>query len=286
MHIGFRELRVADAADSFPLIVLYPTAAVPNPVRFGRVTTPLAADAPVQPGHYPLVLISHGGGGSPYVYWTLAQHLVQQGYVVALPEHPGNNFRDNRLGVTMPTLLGRPRHLCQSADMLFAHPDFTPHLYLDRYAVIGHSMGGYTALAAAGGKPWELNAAGIPQPVPTTSDPRIAALVLLAPATVWFQAPNSLQQVSVPVLMLTAEQDQQTPANHALIVWDGLPDKTLLRHIEVPGAGHYSFLSPFPPDVASPQFPPSQDPFGFDRTVFHRDVLEPQVTCFLLQHLR
>ena len=39
--------------------------------------------------------------------------------------------------------------------------------------------------------------------------------------------------------------------------------------VEVAGAGHFSFSTPFPPELTRPDFPPSQDPPGFDRAAYH-----------------
>jgi hypothetical protein len=40
------------------------------------------------------------------------------------------------------------------------------------------------------------------------------------------------------------------------------------------------FLSPFPPDLISPAFPPSQDPPGFDRAALH-PLLNAEILTFL-----
>jgi predicted dienelactone hydrolase len=77
--------------------------------------------------------------------------------------------------------------------------------------------------------------------------------------------------------MLTAEHDEHTPPWHGEIVVTGVAD---VEHRVVPGAGHYSFLTPFPEGVASPAFPPSQDPEGFDRPAFHT-ALNAEVLTFL-----
>lgn len=44
-----------------------------------------------------LVLISHGSGGLPFVYRSIARHLARSGFIVGLPEHPHNNRNDNCL---------------------------------------------------------------------------------------------------------------------------------------------------------------------------------------------
>lgn len=43
-----------------------------------------------------------------------------------------------------------------------------------------------------------------------------------------------------------------------------------LRTIE--NAGHFSFISPFPPTMKNPDFLPSTDPNGFDREKFHNQL--------------
>jgi len=146
-----------------------------------------------------LVVFSHGNGGAGALYRRLAEHLVRAGFVVALPDHPGNTRTDNRLAGTAANLEARPKHVKTVIDWAFGASPFAGTLKRDMAAILGHSLGGYTALAAAG-------------------DARVKALVLLAPATLWFQAPGSLDHVDVPILMFTAGQDEHTPAPHAEVV--------------------------------------------------------------------
>jgi hypothetical protein len=53
-----------------------------------------------------------------------------------------------------------------------------------------------------------------------------------------------------------------------------------LRVVE--GAGHFSFLGPFPPELTGP--PPSLDPPGFERPAFSGWTAR-EVTAFLDRHL-
>lgn len=172
-------------------------------------------------------------------------------------------------------------------DHAYASGTFGPHLRPNAAAVIGHSMGGYTALAIAGAIPTSLpheTPGQPPQTLDMIPDARVRAIVLLAPATPWYQAPGALDRVRLPILMLTAERDPHTPAGHALIVEHGLPDRSVLQHRVVPNAGHFSFLSPFPPHMTKPEFPPSQDPKGFDRAAFQVEM-NAEITGFLDRHL-
>jgi predicted dienelactone hydrolase len=214
---------------------------------------------------------------------VLAAGLARGGFVVVLPEHPGNNRHHNELAGTAAILANRPRQVCLAIDWAYADEALGAHLVSDAVAVIGHSLGGYTALAVAGGRPWAA-AHETPDrqnhPVPVTPDDRVKALVLLAPATPWFMVPGALQAVRVPILLLSGEKDEMTPARHAEVVKRGVLDETRVEHRTVPNAGHYSFLSPFPAARVSPTFPPSQDPPGFDRLRFHEELCV-EVSAFL-----
>ncbi|MBB3068485.1 putative dienelactone hydrolase [Paenibacillus baekrokdamisoli] len=244
----------------------------------------VARDAAPLDGKFRLVLISHGTGGSPLVYRSLARHLARSGFIVGLLEHPFNNRNDNSLEGTVQNLTYRPRHLRMAADWFFEDERFKGLLQPGGHSVIGHSMGGYTALAAAGGIPTSFpteSPDGKPQQIDVPYDSRIRSLILLAPASVWFRNEGALSNVRLPILMLDAEQDPYTPPFHAQIIMNSVAEPQMIRYRTVENAGHYSFLTPFPAEMISPAFPPSQDPPGFDRVQFH-ETLKTEVVEFLL----
>src|SRR3979490_1347911 len=77
-----------------PVTVFYPSSGEAKEVKRGPFTLKLAADgAPVR-GHGRLVVVSHGSGGSPWVHADVARALVDAGFMVAMPEHRGDNFKD------------------------------------------------------------------------------------------------------------------------------------------------------------------------------------------------
>jgi predicted dienelactone hydrolase len=279
---GCRLLEVEDSIQGavIPLALLYPAVGAESTEHFGPYTLDVARDAPAADGAWPLVVISHGHSGTPWAYRELAKHLALGGFVVALPAHTGNTRNDNTLAGTAANLANRPRHITLSIDAALAEPALKTHISTGGVAVIGHSIGGYTALAAAGGQPWTgpyEKKGAVPAPVPVTPDARIRALVLLNPATFWFVG-ESLRTVRLPILMRTGEKDQVTPAEHARNVIDGVADAALVEHKEIAGGGHFAFMSKFPPELTRPNFPPSQDPPGFDRAAiqpeFFADVVE------------
>src|SRR6266702_7769555 len=283
IFIGIRTLRVIDEPKdiAFPVVVMYPTRVPAVPVAFGPYSLEAALDALIDEGTFPLVVISHGSGGYPLLYRSIGAYLAKHGYIVALPEHPGNNRNDNALNGTVENLVNRPRHIRLTIDAVSADAHFKDRVQPDTTAVIGHSMGGYTALAVAGGQPWTEKG----ERVEVESDGRVKALVLLAPATGWFMPDAALRSVNIPILLLDAEHDPFTPRWQGELVLDGVPDRSRDTCRVIENAGHFSFLSPFPPAMRSSKFPPSTDPEGFDRERFH-DTLNAEVLAFLDVTLR
>lgn len=286
VYAGCCEVQITDNAlrVTVPMIVMYPTDAPEQTNRIGPYSLKVARDAAPLDGKFRFVLISHGTGGSPLVYRSLARHLARSGFIVGLLEHPFNNRNDNSLEGTVQNLTYRPRHLRMAADWFFEDEKFKGLLQPGGYSVIGHSMGGYTALAAAGGIPTSFpteSPDGEPQQIDVPYDSRIRSLILLAPASVWFRNEGALSNVRLPILMLDVEQDPYTPPFHAQIIMNSVAEPQMIRYRTVENAGHYSFLTPFPAEMISPAFPPSQDPPGFDRVQFH-ETLKTEVVEFLL----
>ena len=278
MFIGCQQLAIHDEIQgaAIPAIVFYPTATPSAPTAFGPYTLDVSIDALVSSGCYRLVIISHGNGGTHIIYRTIGMHLAQQGYVVAMIEHPGNNRVNNSLEGSYENLVNRPRHVRLTIDALLANPAFAGSLLPGQVAIIGHSLGGYTALALAGGKPRFKDG----REIEVNADSRVQALVLLTPATPWYQHEGGLHDVELPILMLTAEHDPYTPEWHAEVVLNGVPDRSQVRYRMVENAGHFSFLSPYPPKLRSMGFLPTTDPEGFDREAFH-EVLPEEIREFL-----
>lgn len=280
---GCRRITIADEGGAISALVMYPADAPESTVPLPPYSAELAMDAPVAAGVHALVVISHGMGSWNLLHRRLAAHLARNGLVVAMPVHPGDNREDRSLTDTAANLFARPRHLGAVVDHVLADPELGGALLAERVGVIGHSLGGYTALAFAGAVPTTLPGEepdGTIHALAVASDPRVAALVLLAPATAWFREPGALDAVAVPVLMMSGDRDEITTAWHSEVVEKGLGAAAPLEHRVVPGAGHFSFLSPYPPELIGPDAPASLDPEGFDRPAFHEEM-EQEILDFL-----
>lgn len=288
LSCGCRLLSVDDAVQGavIPLALLYPAIGTESEEHFGPYPLEVAKDSPPTAGSWPLVVISHGNSGTPWAYRQMAKHLVQAGYVVALPAHTGNTRLDNTLAGTAANLENRPRHISLSIDAALGDTVLGAHIADAGVAVIGHSIGAYTALAVAGAQPWtgpHESKGAPPSPVNVRADNRVCALVLLNPATPWYVA-GSFSEVRVPILIRTGEQDKLTPLEHAYRVIDGVPDASLVEHKDIPGANHFAFMSKFPPEMTRPNFQPSQDLPGFDREAIQPELFA-DITAFLTRTL-
>lgn len=281
---GCRLFNVVDEVqgEEIPLAVLYPAVGAVEARAFGPYSLDVAMNAPAVGGERRLIVISHGNGASPWVHRGMAAHLCRKGYVVVLVSHIGNCRGRNELADTVENLTNRPRHLRLAIDAVMDDPELGG-IVRGPVGLIGTSIGGYSALAVAGGEPWsarEATPGGEPVAIPVARDARIGALVLLAPATPWFMRDGALAQVDLPILMRTGDRDMITPSWHADIVRNGVARPDRLEHQVVSGAGHFSFMSVFPPAMVSPDFPPSQDPPGFDRAAY-----EPRLNAEVAEFL-
>ena len=279
---GYRQIAVSDPIKqaNIPVLLFYPTHTPATGAALGPYQLEVSPAAPAAAGRFPLVLISHGSGGTHILYRTIAMHLARHGYIVAIPEHPGNNRIDNSLYGTVDNLVNRPRHVRLVLDAVIADVELGDSAQAGNAAVIGHSMGGYTALAVAGGLPSKDVHA-----VTVETDARVQALVLLAPATAWYQAADALRRVDLPILLLTGEHDDITPQWHADLVLSGVADRQRVDFRVIENAGHFSFLSPFPDKLKAGGFAPTLDPEGFNRAAFHQ-VLPEDIRQFLDRHLK
>lgn len=132
----------------------------PTRQRTYPVEIVMPQDIPSLSGPIPVVVLSHGLGDSPQSFLDIAAHIASHGILVALPEHIGSNFTQQQAmlqglaqeNFSPEEFLDRPLDIQFLLDELSRRngADYGDRLALDRVVVVGHSLGGYTALALAG----------------------------------------------------------------------------------------------------------------------------------------
>ena len=173
-----RELfaQFTDMPVEFAAIVCYPTspdntrpdypipgeAPVPRMQRAGEA--PIWADPSK---HYPVVVFSHGLGGSPLAseYLQSMGVFASHGYVVIAPFHGDSRFSRiriedlgdvvyllRRLGEVVAMQAVRPEALKGAIDTLLSHPHYRDHVDVNAIGGFGASLGGEALLLAAGAK--------------------------------------------------------------------------------------------------------------------------------------
>jgi predicted dienelactone hydrolase len=265
--VGFLEIDV-DKAGIRPLHigVWYPTddnrktSVVGETAAFFGVT--VVRDAVRDLKIRPLVVVSHGYGGSWRNLDWLAVVLAEQGYIVAAPDHPGTST-SNRDPAQAARLWERPRDLSRTIDALVADPGLAGKVDVNRIAAIGHSLGGWTVTALAGGrfdaarfeKDCKANNSlracaldhelGLDQPQPATDlgDPRLKAFVSLDLGLARGFSPQSLGAIHVPSLLIGAGVDVGglPAALESGYLAEHLPKKSS-TYVVVPDAMHFSFI--------------------------------------------
>jgi predicted dienelactone hydrolase len=174
-----------------------------------------AAGATAAAGPLPLVVFSHGLGGSRAGYSHLGRHWAGQGFASLHLQHAGSDRAVWRSAGTLELLqalqsaasphnaVARARDVSFAIDTLLADPVLGALIDPGRIAVAGHSYGANTALLVAGAR---FEAEGLPQ---TLRDERIRAAVLMSapPFPASFDSRQVLASVTIPTLHLTTVDD-------------------------------------------------------------------------------
>lgn len=287
---GFQRGIAADP-DGKPLEIgiWYPSLATATPISMGPTTMSVAVNAPIQGKGLPLVVISHGNGGSSLSHFDTAIALADGGFVVVAVTHTGDNYADQSRSLDV---MDRPRHISRAIDHMLSTWDGKATIDPARIGIFGFSSGGFTALASIGGVPdfskvgpmcaqypgdyaCQLvaksgsNAAALPRSaVMGAVDPRIKAAVVAAPALGFTFSPDGLKNVKVPVQLWRAENDVIVPhPRYAEAVRLALPQAP--DYHVVSNAGHFDFLAPCSSGLVAIAPAICTSATGFDRAAFH-----------------
>jgi predicted dienelactone hydrolase len=295
---GFERVSVPDPGGAaLEVGIWYPSDVAPSSQQLGAYSQSVAPSGAIKGKDLPLIVMSHGSGGSFEGHYDTAIALAEAGFIVAGVTHTGDNYRDPS---GMTRVENRPRHIKALVDYMLASWPHHDLVDAKRIGVFGFSAGGFTALVAIGAVPdmtkippycraypdeWpcvkarEYPPGPLAPPEAFVHDARIKAAVIAAPALGFVFSPEGLAKVTAPIQLWRGDSDELLPhPRHAQNVYDGLAVKP--EYHVVPNAGHFAFLAPCTPMLR--QYAPKMicsDPAGFDREAFHREF-NPAVVAF------
>jgi predicted dienelactone hydrolase len=231
------------------------------------------------PSQNPLVVISHGFGANRRFLSYLGKHLASYGVTVAAIEHPGSNgvavntaaVNNSNLAKLLPAdeFINRPKDvsfLLDELSKLNSQPGKLQGKFnTEKVSIIGHSLGGYTALALVGGEvdvnsvrdfckqslsitaapgDWlQCAAANLPNQKIQVQDKRIKSAIAFNPLVGKLFGNKGLTKVSQPVLILTGTEDALTPAlKHQIAPFSQLRGTKYL--VTAVGGTHLSISDP------------------------------------------
>ncbi len=292
---GFQDMQLTDPVEGGPMpaVVFYPTRQEGGATQLGPFSIAAARGAAPAPGPFPLIVQSHGTGGSHLGHHDSLTALARAGFVAAAVQHPRDNFLDMSGFATDLQLVGRPHHIVALIDGVLRDPAMGPLVDAQRIGMAGFSAGGYTALLIAGAVPDFSLRDAYRKAVPNdplrrradaaaarqrrkadlkfVADPRVKAIFLMAPALGYLFDGAGLSKVSIPVRIYrpTADEILAHPWNAERIA-QMLPKPPEYETIK--GAGHYVFLAPCPPVLAARLGEYCKDPPGIDRAALHARI--------------
>lgn len=297
-RVGYRVLDLEHESEgerkTLTLAVWYPTTAPSKPHMYGGPTTgnvALDAEPCHNGGPYPLLVFSHGYGGSGLGAVFLTEPLAARGWVVVAPDHhdrhsavrirTGQQTNYSRLGLLQhaqqigrsgPTdrdaFLYRPQEMKLALDGILRSETFGALIDQQKIAVGGHSFGGFTALALCG-------------TIEKWRDERVKAILLFSTgAGGYLYREKELARVDMPSMYLLGEREKgqkrgsKTMSELANKVYRNFrPPKYLL---EVRGANHFSFNNRFTDSILAHRLSGTEQQY---------DVIRRYSIAFLEKHV-
>ena len=205
----------------------------------------------------------------------LARHLASHGLTVAAIEHTSTSRNSSLVSLNLDQLVPAKEFIDRPQDIRFILDELTRlsqesgslqgKLNTQQVTVIGHSLGGYDALALAGAElnldqlrqfcqssnllqrvpaDWlQCSATGLSEQRLSLRDPRVGQAIALNPAIGQIFGKSGLSHVATPTLVLTGTDDTLAPAfSQQLQPFAQLPNpKYLLTAI---GSTHLSVSDP------------------------------------------
>jgi D-alanine--poly(phosphoribitol) ligase subunit 1 len=269
---GYTDLEVYDA-DRQRLIKIslwYPTWDLPNKHCYqSHFKGMVCHQASIAPNSYPLLIISHGQGGHRFNQCYLAEFLSTQSYIVACVEHEQDNAFDQRLSESELNIYYRAKDVQFSINYLL-NSHIALMIDVKNIFAAGHSIGATTIMALTGSvakKNQYFQEENI-------VEPKIKAMMLMAPAQSDFFTEQSLKKNVIPSLLVLSGQDELLPNEGS----DYLKKLNWHQVLEFQEAGHFVYLMECPPEIEA-QCPEVCIDLGMRRREVHF-ILRQQVLRF------
>jgi len=223
----------------------------------------VADGQPMLPSSVPLIVLTHGTGGSAQSLAWLATGLARRGALVVATDHPASSGGDPERA-SMMQVWTQPNDVRHLLDTLLDSA-WGSRIDRQRIASVGFSLGGASAMLLAGARlDFErfplfckthddgacrafaryfesADAAFYARANADLSEQRLRAAVAIAPGFTEAFTAESLHAMPTPLLMVTGERDQQLPPQtHVHPMKQLLPANSEYR--EIGDAHHFSFL--------------------------------------------
>ncbi|MDH5902472.1 alpha/beta fold hydrolase [Vibrio splendidus] len=270
--VGFTQVTLTDDPNR-PLntTIWYPTQDVSDTTLIGDnpafIGTQVIKDGEIQSGTFPVVLLSHGYRGNWRNQNWLATELASRGHIVTATDHPGTTSFDQS-PKQAAKWWERPQDMSRILDYLLSQTQWKQFADAENVTAIGHSLGGWTVMQLAGAKldrpTFEANCLVYPNPricglavelglskvqaqEPSNkdlSDPRIQRVVSLDLGLARSFSVGSLNDITVPTLILAAGIDIGGDLPQALesgYIAEHMP-LNLRRYKVYESATHFSFI--------------------------------------------
>jgi predicted dienelactone hydrolase len=275
-------------------------------MELGLYVIPGVRDCPITTAQLPLIVVSHGYGGSFLGHHDTAEALANAGFVVAAINHSGDNYRlRGGSNDSITALATRTTDIRRLIDYMLQQWPSRDRIAVGQVGFFGFSRGGYTGLVLAGAHPDFERLPPLPSSAcatapdgpacagmrqgfrdllasPLARDTRIKAAVIADPFSAVFDA-DGLKNVSIPIQLWASEYggDGVTPDSVAA-VRRSLPEPPDWHIAE--SAAHFGFLAPCSPAQLNAKSEICSDSHGFDRAAFHADF-NAKALSFFQRHL-
>jgi len=295
---GFRLIDMPSDADGPALkaAIWYPCSQPPGEINYRGIILPGVNDCPITGERLPLVVISHGKGGTFIGHHDIAETLADAGFVVVALNHPGDNAFDTSSTNDLSVFIDRPRDVKRLIDFTLAASPAASKIDPERIGIFGFSRGGYTGLVMIGATPdwvgselcqhaWLGSCDKVRDEARTTTlhDVRVKAAVIVDPLVIMFSA-GSFVAIKVPVQLWASENGGDGVSLDSVAAVAGSLTAAHEYHV-VRNAAHLAFLAPCTPALAAQDPEICRDSGGFDRIAFHKQF-DAAVLAFFSKYLK